>query len=160
MSEFATSGGHCRNGRCTRPIYRGRVCFRCWAGVKWTSVNQRIANKNGNNPSYRNLPIGFDRKSFVQWVLDNPPSSGMHIPSIDRIRPEAGYTPGNIQWIERNKNSAGVNRDLPDGSHRCSRCKAVMSASVANFVIDKRRQHGLGCYCRNCNRAKWREHYV
>ena len=78
----------CRNGGCTRKIYRGKYCFRCWAGVKWTSIIQRVENKNGNNPSYVGIPIKFTRESLIKWVYDNPPPIYMDIPSIDRIVPK------------------------------------------------------------------------
>jgi hypothetical protein len=55
MSDERTVHASCKNGGCQRPIYRGRVCFRCWAGIKWTSVMQRVANKNGNNNSYEGI---------------------------------------------------------------------------------------------------------
>jgi hypothetical protein len=151
----------CRNGGCTKPTYRGRVCFRCWAGIKWTSIRQRVENKNGNNRSYEGVPLGFTREQLIQWVMDNPPPAEMDVPSIDRIRPELGYVPGNIRWLERNKNSAGHRADVPDGLRVCSRCNKTMPLNEQHFGrTTKRWSGGFAHYCRECNRAykkAWRE---
>jgi 5-methylcytosine-specific restriction endonuclease McrA len=41
---------------------------------------------------------------------------------------------------------------LPEGMKRCSSCKEVKDFSC--FAPDKRRAHGIGSYCVECNRAK------
>lgn len=146
----------CHNGNCTRPIYRGKYCFRCWSGVKWTSIVQRLENKTGHCNAYVGLPLGFTRESLIQWVLDNPPPPEMQEPSIDRIKPELGYVPGNIRWLEFRKNRAGGNRDLPDGQRACSICKTVKPATNEYFP---RASGGLGSYCKPCNnayQARWK----
>lgn len=143
----------CKNGNCTKLIYRGRVCYRCWAGIKWTSINQRVANKNGNNPSYEGVPIKFTRLAFIQWVLDNPPPRSMATPSIDRIEPELGYAPGNIRWLDRRRNSAGNNRDVPDGQRWCNHCARVLPISA--FGVNNGRKWGpkVQVYCRSCRES-------
>lgn len=151
----------CKNGACTRPIYRGRVCYRCWAGIKWTSICQRVANKNGNNPSYEGLPIGFTREGLIKWVMDNPPPADMQQPSIDRIKPELGYSPGNIRWLEKRRNIPGPNRDLPEGQRKCSRCGAVKPATNEYFPRTvKEGRKALSTFCHPCNRVyqnNWRQ---
>lgn len=101
--------GQCMNGGCTRiGRYRDTTdCFRCWAGVKWTSVVARIQNKNGRCQSYVGTPLGFTREEFVAWVMLNPPPETMARPSIDRITPSQGYVPGNIRWLEQRINARG-----------------------------------------------------
>ena len=139
----------CNNGGCTRPRYRGKECYRCWAGTKWTSIVLRLRNANGRCASYIGLPLGFTRETLIQWVFDNPPPEDMETPSIDRIKPELGYVPGNIRWLDRRKNSAGPNRDLPDELRRCAICKTVKP--FYSFPIgskDKRRSS----YCKPCSR--------
>lgn len=155
---FASESGHCRNGGCTKPIYRGRVCFRCWAGIKWTSIRQRIENKNGNNPSYEGIPLGFTREELILWVMGNPPPETLEVPSIDRIIPELGYVPGNIRWIEKDLNSCGPQRDLMlNGKRMCAKCKQVFPASNSIFVKQSKNKHGLGIYCKPCWRGYTRE---
>jgi hypothetical protein len=155
------SESQCSNGGCTRPTYRGKYCFRCWAGVKWTSIVQRIENKTGHCRAYEGLPLGFTRETLIQWVLDNPPPEDMQWPSIDRIKPELGYAPGNIRWIERNKNVKGPNRDLPYGLRGCSRCKLVKPEDNVNFPRTvKRGRKTYSSMCLECNRvyqSNWRE---
>ena len=143
----------CTNGDCTRPVYRGKDCFRCWAGVKWYSITQRLRNANGKCKSYVGVPLGFTRAEFIQWVIDNPPPWDMEKPSIDRIKPELGYVPGNIRWLELRKNSAGPNRDLPDGLRRCAICRGTKP--FYSFPMGAR---GLrSSYCKPCNRAYQRQ---
>lgn len=155
------SESHCNNGGCTRPLYRGKECFRCWAGTKWTSIVQRLENKTGHCNAYVGLPLGFTRETLIQWVFDNPPPADMAQPSIDRIKPELGYAPGNIRWLEFRKNTKGANRDLPDDRRMCSRCKQVKPADNEHFPRTvKRGRKTLSTMCHPCNRvyqAKWRE---
>lgn len=152
---FASESGHCRNGGCKRPLFRTRFCFRCWAGMKWTSVRQRVENKNGNNPSYEGLPLGFSKEEFIAWILENPPPATLEEPSLDRIVPELGYVPGNIRWIEKRLNSSNVQRDFMErGQRRCACCKAVFPATTEVFVMASKNKAKLGSYCKPC----WRKY--
>jgi hypothetical protein len=156
MAQVHASESRCRNGGCTRPTYRGKYCFRCWAGVKWTSIVQRIQNKTGHCKAYEGLPLGFTREELIKWVLDNPPPADMAQPSIDRIKPELGYVPGNIRWLEMKKNRTGGNRDLPEELRQCAICKEVKP--FYSFPIGKGRRRGS--YCKPCNRTyqnNWKE---
>jgi hypothetical protein len=160
LKDFASESEKCNNGCCTRSVYRGKYCFRCWAGVKWTSIVQRVENRNGNNPSYVGVPIGYKREEFIDWVLSNPPPEGLEVPSIDRIDPAQGYSPGNIRWIERNRNSSKSNRDVDDGFRICGTCKTLYPATPEYFVRTKlNKTYGLSTKCRACNltyQRKWR----
>ena len=133
IPRATTPEKQCKNGDCKRQIYRTRFCFRCWAGIKWTSMHQRLENVTGHNPSYVRTPLGFTRKTFVQWVLDNPPPTEMEKPSIDRIIPSLGYAPGNIRWLEMRKNCAGTQRDIPKHERLCLGCGTVKTLNSANF---------------------------
>ena len=151
----------CKNGGCTREIYRGIFCFRCWAGVKWTSIKQRVENKNGNNPSYENMPIGFTKKELIEWVLKNPPPKELITPSIDRIESKLGYIKENIQWLERNKNSAGHRKNVPDGFRICPICNKKLKAHPNYFGVNNGKKYGakLQTYCKKCKKEydrKWR----
>lgn len=150
---------HCQNGGCIRPKYRGRVCFRCWAGIKWTSVKQRVENKNGNNPSYQGIPLGFTKETLISWVLNNPPLLCLTEPSIDRIVPALGYVFGNIRWIEKRKNSAGSQRDVEDGFRICAKCKRKLPLTSAFFGINRGKKWGakLQTYCSECGKVAQRE---
>ncbi len=122
---IASDQGHCNNGGCTRPIYRGKECFRCWAGTKWTSVWQRIQNKNGHNPYYEKIPLNVSQVELINWIIQNPPPLDMERPSIDRIDNSKGYELNNIRWLEHRINSRGLQRDIPEGFKKCSRCGEI-----------------------------------
>jgi len=141
----------CGNGGCTRPRYRGKYCFRCWAGTKWTA----IVDRKRSDPSYRNVPIGFTRAELIAWVMDNPPPINMERPSIDRIIDSAGYVPGNIRWLESHRNSRKRNKDLPDEMSRCSRCGLVQSRY--KFPPNRSASRGHNSYCRKCYRITHRQ---
>ena len=136
------TGTKCHNGGCTREIYRGKYCFRCWAGVKWTSIVQRVENKNGNNPSYMKVPILCTKEEMIRWVFDNPPPEQLKIPSLDRIDSKSGYSLENIRWIEKDVNSAG-NQFVKS---KCLNCDG--NRNTTNL------------YCKNCTedyRIKWKK---
>jgi hypothetical protein len=153
----AQEGGKCNNGGCTRPVYRGRECFRCWAGTKWTSICQRIENKNGNNNAYAGIPVGFTKDGLIQWIMDNPPPSELTKPSIDRIENSLGYSPGNIQWLEFSRNCSRRNKDTPDGFRSCSKCLQLLHLSVDNFPHNGSKNPPFGHYCKPCNRTYQKE---
>jgi hypothetical protein len=136
-----------------RPIYRGRVCFRCWAGIKWTSIWQRVQNKNGNNPSYAGVPINFTKEGLIQWVMDNPPPKHLEEPSIDRIVDSLGYSPGNLQWLEKRQNSRAHLKYLPPDVQYCAKCKEAKPATTEFFNKSSGRSRGISSYCRPCNNA-------
>lgn len=153
---------HCNNGGCTKPIYRGKYCFRCWAGVKWTSIVQRLENKMGNCNSYVGVPLGFTKETLIKWVMDNPPPATMFKPSIDRIDPVKGYVPGNIRWLEFRKNCMGCQRDVKDGFKICPICKRILELNKVNFGTNYGKKYGeqFQTYCRVCKHEydrKWRE---
>src|SRR5262249_34295664 len=130
----------------------------CWAGVKWTSVRQRIENKNGNNPSYVGVPLQFTKTEFIKWILDNPPPKHLVEPSLDRIVDEIGYAPGNIRWIEKRANSRGRWKDLPPDLQHCALCGEDKPATTEYFVANRAKPSGIGSYCRPCNaiyQRKW-----
>ena len=149
---IAAESGKCKNGGCTRPIYRGRVCYRCWAGIKWTSIMQRCQNKNGNNPSYSKVKIHFTRDELISWVIKNVPPADMEIPSIDRIIPSLGYSLDNIRWIEKKINSRNLQRDIPYGMHRCPSCMIVFERNRSNFVFKNKKLNSYSSYCIGCHR--------
>lgn len=124
---------HCNNGGCTRPTYRGKECFRCWAGTKWTSIRQRVENKNGNNPSYEKVPLVVTKEELIQWVLTNPPPPEMDEPSIDRIIPTIGYALGNIRWLEKRINSRHCQRDIPLGFKCCIGCGEIKPLELPHW---------------------------
>ncbi len=159
---IAKESVHCNNGGCTRPVYRAHVCFRCWAGTKWTSMWQRIQNKNGHNPSYEKIPLQITKQELIGWILNNPPSSDLERPSIDRIDNSKGYSLTNIRWLEHRINSKGCQRDIPEGFKKCSGCQKVLSLeafSPNRSLCGVQRQSK----CRSCklvyDRA-WRASYV
>jgi len=148
---------HCQNGDCRRPIYRTHVCFRCWAGVKWTSIRQRVENKNGNNPSYEGVPLLFTKETLIQWVLDNPPPIDLVEPSIDRIVDAIGYAPGNLQWIEKRLNSRGPRKNIPLNHQYCALCKSIKPRNAEHFTVNRSKPSGLSNYCRPCENSYNRE---
>lgn len=159
--EVASESG-CTNGGCTRSRYRiTKYCFRCWAGVKWTSIKQRIENKMGNCNSYVGIPIEFNRDELIHWVLQNPPPPDMIRPSIDRIIPSKGYTLTNIRWLELSKNCSGNQRDVDDGFRICPICKVRRELNLYNFGVNNGRKWGskFQSYCRTCKNkydTQWR----
>lgn len=143
--------GTCSNGGCVRPLYRDTAdCFRCWLGVKWTSIIQRLANANGKCSSYVGLPLGFTREQFIEWATNNPPPQWMARPSIDRITPKAGYVPGNIRWLEMRLNSRGSQRDIPFEHRRCPVCCRILILNASNFHRNRSARRGFNTYCRRC----------
>jgi hypothetical protein len=143
--------GTCSNGGCSRPLYRDTAdCFRCWVGVKWTSIIQRIANANGHCSSYVNLPLGFTREQFIDWATKNPPPRWMARPSIDRIVPQNGYAPGNIRWLEMRLNARGSQRDVPLSRRACPLCLRVLTLNAENFHRNRSARRGFNTYCREC----------
>ena len=150
----------CTNGECTRAIFRTQFCLRCLAGVNLTSIRQRIENNNGNNPSYVGVPLNFTKETLIKWVMDNPPPGDLSEPSIDRIVPEIGYSPGNIRWIEKVRNSSATNRDTPDGQRICGACKQMFPAEPMFFgSLGKNKTLGLNSLCRVCSRVNSRKYY-
>lgn len=155
----------CRNGDCTRkPTHgRGRWCLRCWAGMKWTSIRQRVENKNGNNPSYKGRPLLFTRESLIAWVMENPPPHEMAEPSIDKIVDHLGYAPGNIRWLEKRANSRLHRKDVPLDKQVCPLCNETKPRTAQFFVANKAKLSGVGTYCRPCNlkyQKAWRKKEV
>lgn len=148
---------HCNNGGCTRPIYRGKECFRCWAGTKWTSIWQRIQNKNGHNPSYESVLLEVGRSELINWILENPPPKGMERPSIDRIDNNKGYSLSNIRWLEHRINSRHCQRDAPKGLKICSGCG--LTKPLSHFNKNRSRPDGVQSRCQPCSRnyeRQWR----
>jgi hypothetical protein len=148
----------CNNGGCSRIVYRGKYCFRCWAGVKWTSLSQRIRK----DPSYAGVQVFFTRSELIDWILKNPPPANIEKPSIDRVDPKLGYRFGNIRWLEFSRNCAGANRDIPDGFRRCSGCKETKALNSENFTKGSILKGGFAHYCKFCNRKyqnNWRKNY-
>lgn len=145
----------CTNGGCTKPLYSGKECFRCWLGTKWDSMQQRVRNRDGHYHTYEGIPLGFNRKEFIQWGIDNPPPLGMLKPSIDRIEPRYGYVFGNIRWLSVSKNASGPQRDIPDGFKSCPRCKNVYRLHSDFFPPRKKRWGAqFDSYCHSCLKAK------
>lgn len=144
----------CKNGGCTNVKYRGRLCLNCWARKRFSSIVERITDKNGKHPTYKGLPLGFTLKSMVDWIFLNPEHMEMDKPSIDRIVPELGYVPGNIRWLEMNKNCPGMQRDLADGMRGCPGCKKIFPETTQYFWRNRRQANGLAVYCKTCQSAK------
>ncbi len=150
---------HCFNGGCTRPLYRGKKCFRCWAGDKHLSMVQRVNNITGKNPSYVGIPIGFSKEELIKWIFDSPPPKDMEKPSIDRIEPKKGYVPGNIRWLEFNKNCARHRWDKKEGHRVCPKCEKELLLNSENFTPNKGKSPPFNYYCRECKLnydRKWR----
>lgn len=149
------TGGTCNNGNCTRPIYRGKYCFRCWAGVKWTSIVQRVENRNGNTPSYVGVPITFSREELIEWVMTNPPPKEMKVPSIDRIVPSDGYALNNIRWLERDVNSMNTQRDIPLTHKLCPMCNEILPIDLFGRNLSKPYGRQRQSYCKPCRRVAY-----
>ena len=143
---------HCNNGGCTKPVYRGKECLRCWLGTKWDSMQQRIRNRMGNCNSYVGIPLAFGRRDFIAWATDNPPPVEMKSPSIDRINPKLGYVFGNIRWLEFSRNSSGKQRDIPEGFYLCCPCKRVLPLSAFGVNNSKRWGKKIQSHCRECRK--------
>lgn len=148
---------HCTNGGCTKPIYRGSECYRCWLGTKWDSMKQRVEDRSGRYKWHRGLPLGFTRTEFIKWGMENKPPKGMEKPSVDRVNNKDGYIFGNIRWLSFRKNSSGVNRDLPSNRRRCPICKTVKMLSARNFRPHKSGVTTHSYYCIPCEREYKRE---
>jgi len=147
----------CRNGDCKRPAEYGnhRWCLRCWAGMKWTSIKQRVENTNGNNPSYVGVPLTFSRAELIAWVMANPPPPGMQEPSIDRIVPALGYSPGNVRWLEKRQNSRAHLADLPLDKRHCPGCRKIFPATTEFFYKNSGAgAKGFQAYCKPCHNAR------
>lgn len=149
----------CSNGGCTRPTYRGKYCYRCWVGVKWWSITQRIRNLNGKCASYVGVPLEMTREEFIAWATDNPPPDDMKWPSLDRIVDGRGYRLDNIQWLEQRANSRTTQKWLPMTHRRCPRCETTYRLSHANFNRSKSNPFGFQMYCRECQKAVNKEYH-
>ncbi len=148
---IASEQGHCNNGGCTRPIYRGKECFRCWAGTKWTSMRQRVENKNGNNDRYEKVPLLVSKDDLINWILQNPPPQEIEWPSIDRIDNDVGYSLDNIRWLDHRINSKHCQRDIPEGFKQCPGCLQILP--LESFGIHNGKPYGVRrqSRCRPCH---------
>lgn len=91
---------------CTRPLFRVRRCLRCWAGMIYGGIRDRVTGKHPyKGRKYIGLPLEFTRPEFVRWVTNNPPPLNMEQPSVDRIEESLGYTLTNIQWMPTRQNA-------------------------------------------------------
>lgn len=142
--------GTCNHGGCTKPVYIGAFCIRCWAGAKFNTMRTRVRNWKGKFPCYAGLPLGFTRKEFVEWAVNNPPPKNMRRPSIDRIVPELGYVPGNVRWLELEVNARHSQRDMPEGMATCPRCKKVYPLTEEIWGKNSCPRHKRQCYCKKC----------
>lgn len=131
--------------------------MRCWAGMKWTSIRQRVENKNGNNPSYEGRPLLFTKESLIAWIMSNPPPADMQEPSVDKIVDELGYAPGNIRWLEKRANSRLHHKDVPLDMQVCPICKVTKPRTIEYFSQNKGKASGVHNYCRPCDRQYKRD---
>lgn len=152
--DFASESGPrdtlCNNGGCTRAVYRGKECFKCWLGTKWDSMKQRVENKRGHYPHWSGITFTIGRKEFVAWGLENPPPTDMKDPSVDRIISANGYVAGNIQWLPFLQNSRNKAKDVPMSHRRCTRCGQVKELSLENFHRNASNPLGFQSYCKSC----------
>ena len=140
----------CNNGGCTRPVYRGTECYRCWCGTKWDSMKQRTENRNGHYPQWEGVPLTVTRREFIEWAQQNQPPEDMGLPSIDRIVGHLGYSLGNIQWMESRQNSRGGAKNIPLSHRKCPRCETVLELSSVNFHRNRKNPLGYQTYCKPC----------
>ncbi len=141
----------CSNGGCRRePRYKiTSECFHCWLGTKWDSMKQRTDNKRNYYPGWQGLPLGFTRKEFVAWGLQNPPLDDMERPSVDRIDSSIGYVWGNIQWLSVIQNSRNKQKDVSLDMRRCPKCKEIKKLCHENFHRNNKAL-GFQHYCKPC----------
>jgi hypothetical protein len=159
-SALASESAHCNNGGCTRQIYRGRKCFRCWAGIKWTSIWQRIQNKNGHNPHYAKVSLDVGKVELINWILENPPPLGMDRPSIDRIDNSKGYSLDNIRWLEHRINSKWIQRDTPEGFKKCVGCGETKPLTTLYWSPNGNKWQGRCRLCKLTYDRAWRANYA
>jgi hypothetical protein len=145
---------HCNNGGCTRPVYRGKECYRCWLGTKWDSMKARVENKRNHYPQWAGVALGINRSEFIVWGLRNPPALSMLQPSIDRIDSGKGYWLTNIQWLEARQNSRGAQKNVPLDRRRCIRCKKVKRLDRQYFHFNRANRLGFQSICIPCRSAE------
>jgi len=133
---------------CTKPRYRNRRCFTCWAGQKFNAILSRV---NGHIPYkgriYIGMELSFNSREFIAWAIENPPPAELVKPSIDRIVDHIGYRLTNIQWMETSRNARKGNKDLPDNMQRCTRCRAVLPRTLEFFIRSSQSKSGIGNLC-------------
>lgn len=152
MSEVASVLYRCNNGGCTRPIYRGKECFVCWAGTKWDSMKQRTDHRHGRNLCYTGISLKIKRREFILWALLHPPPHSMKQPSIDRIETKGDYTLENIRWLELKMNNRHSQRDTPAGFWICSHCHRMVPLTPDNFYRCSKNPSGFQTQCKSCRR--------
>lgn len=142
----------CNNGGCTKPVYRGKECYRCWAGTKWDSMKQRVENRRGQYPQWAGKKLECGRRDFIAWAYANPPPAEMRQPSIDRIDASIGYSIANIRWLEARQNSRNRAHDIPLTHRRCTRCGEIKELNSDNFHRNGRDHLGFQFHCRACRK--------
>jgi hypothetical protein len=150
---------HCNNGGCTKPVYRGKECYRCWLGTKWDSMKARVENKRNHYPQWAGISLGISRADFIVWGFYRSPPADMKHPSIDRIKSALGYIDGNIQWLEARQNSRGGRKNVPLTHRYCTRCGKTKPLTSEFFNKNSSRwKMGFQAYCRPCQKDYSREH--
>lgn len=154
MTTNAKPVSHCNNGGCTRPVFRGKECLRCWLGTKWDSMKQRCDHKNDHNRTYNGIELHITRQQFLEWAKVNPPPLTMKCPSIDRIETRGHYTLDNIRWLEFRINSRRNQRDTPDGFCRCPRCGKILPLTPDYFRRCRKDAAGFQTTCKICKQMR------
>ena len=85
--------------------------YRMWLNIKYRCFKAKTASDIKNylgKGIYE--PWINDSKAFIDWVFTNGWLAGL---TIDRIDPNKGYYPGNIQFLTLSENSKKVFKDNP-----------------------------------------------
>lgn len=126
-------------------------------GKLWTTLLQRIGNKNGKNPSYASVQLQMTKNEFLTWgvpkfaqfIKENPDAK----PSIDRKNSDLHYSIDNLQilaWGENSKKRKNnKNLNAPDGHAWCSVC--CQYKPLSRFFRNKAQAYGRDSYCKDCH---------
>lgn len=123
-------------------------------GTLWIGIRSRAENKNGKNPTYKDVKLLMTREEFKEWVrpklkhwLEAHPDIR---PSIDRKSDEGHYEISNLQLISlaENTRKARKNKNVnaPKGMSWCSQHKAYLP--VEEFSKNKSKSNGLDGMCK------------
>ena len=133
----------------------------------WNSLHKRAGNKDGKNPTYKDIKILVTREEFLGWAVpvleDWIKTKTIETASLDRIEDTDHYILGRMQIISKSQNtrkcSKNKNVHAPEGMAWCSQCKFYLKRD--EFTKSTKQHHGLNYLCKyhsrlrnNINRSK------
>jgi len=101
---------------------RNRTSPRHFVTGVWRMMGNRVHGDRYQHKIYLGLPL-LERQAFVDWAVRNPGflklfeywvghgQKRKDVPSINRINPDDGYVPGNMNWLTLSLNSSQTRKN-------------------------------------------------